>query len=140
MKRLIRSSNVEAMSKIQSKGPFWHISDTNEILAFPYDESNYDTYRYALSRNGLTFTHKRLWTKISGKYRRYPYNYFPRGRAEIDNKRRSFIHMNPDVPNSAICDIKREFVIRNEPIIKYDNSLLILMVVEKQMYESLNKL
>ena len=122
MKRLVRSSNVEAMSRIQSKGPFWYISDTNEILAFPYDESNYDTYRYALSRNGLTFTHRRLWPEISGKYKRYPYNYFPRGRVEIDNKGRSVIYMNPNIPNSAINEIKIEFGIRNDPIIKYDNS------------------
>lgn len=122
MKRLIRSSNVEAMSKIQSKGPFWYIPDTNEILSFPYDESNYDTYRYALSRNGLTFTHKRLWPEISGTYKKYPYNYFPRGRVEVDNKGRSVIYMNPNIPNSAINEIKIEFGILNEPIIKYDNS------------------
>ena len=122
MKRLFRSSNVEAMSRIQSKGPFWYISDTNEILAFPYDESSYDTYRYALSRNGLTFTHKRLWPEISGKYKKYPYNYFPRGRVEVDNKGRSVIYMNPNIPDSSINDIKREFGIRNDPIIKYDNS------------------
>ena len=30
MKRLIVSSNVEAMSKIQSKGPFWYITDTDK--------------------------------------------------------------------------------------------------------------
>ena len=122
MKRLIRSSNVEAMSKIQSKGPFWYISDTNELLSLPYDESNYDTYSSARSKNGLTFTHKKLWPEISGTYKKYPYNYFPRGRVEVDNKGRSVIYMNPNIPNSAINEIKIEFGILNEPIIKYDNS------------------
>lgn len=122
MKRLIIPSNIEAMSRIQSKGPFWYITDTAEILAFPYNEDNYNRYDSARSKNGLTFTHKKLWPEISGSYKKYPYNYFPRGRVEIDNKGRSVIYMNPNIPNSAINEIKREFGIRNEPIIKYDNS------------------
>ena len=30
--------------------------------------------------------------------------------------------MNPNIQNSAINDIKREFGIRNDSVIKYDNS------------------
>lgn len=112
MKRL---KNIECAS--QSKGIFWYTDDG--LLAFPYDPNEHVS---GLSKNGLTYTHKKLWPDIAGKYKKHPYNYFPRGRVEIDNKGRSVIYMNPNIPESAISDIRREFGIRDDEIIKYDNS------------------
>ena len=63
-----------------------------------------------------------MWPEISGKLRKHPYNYFPRGRVEIDNKGRSVIYMNLNIPESVISDIKSEFDVREDAIVKYDNS------------------
>lgn len=120
MKRLLRHSVSITAAKIQSKGIFWYIPDEEKLLAFLYDP---DQFQNSISKNGLSYTHKKLWPEISGKLKKYPYNYFPRGRVEIDNKGRSVIYMNPNIPDSAISDIRSEFGIRNESsIIKYDNS------------------
>ena len=112
MKRL---KKIECAS--QSKGIFWYTDDG--LLAFPYDPNEHTS---GLSKNGLTYTHKKLWPYIAGKYKKHPYNYFPRGRVEIDNKGRSVIYMNPNVPESVLPDIRVEFGIRDEEIVKYDNS------------------
>lgn len=110
MKRVINSAQ-------QSKGVFWYTDDG--LLAFPYDP---EMYTSGLSKNGLSYTHKKLWPGINQNYKNKPFNYFPRGRVDIDNKNRSVIYMNPNVPESAIADIRKEFGIRNEPVIKYDCS------------------
>lgn len=108
------------MSKIQSKGPFWYNDETGEILSFPYDP---DQLESAKSKNGLTYTHKKLWKEIAGQYSKYPYNYFPRGRVEIDNKGRSIIYMNPNVPDSVVSEIRSQFGIPSGDVrIIYDNS------------------
>lgn len=85
-------------------------------------EDNYNCYSSADSKNGLTFTHKKLWSEISGRYENHLYNYFRKGRVEIDNKGRSVIYLNSNILDSVINEIKRGFGIRNEPIVKYDNS------------------
>lgn len=121
MKRWLKNSQyITGMSKVQSVGLFWYITDTDEILSFPYDP---DQHISALSKNGLTYTHKKLWPEISGKYRNKPYNYYPRGRVEIDNKGRSVVYMNPNIPESAIDTLRKDFGVSNDRIvIKYDNS------------------
>ena len=119
MKRVVRSSIPITAAKIQSKGIFWYIPDESRLLAFPYDP---DQFQNSVSRNGLSYTHKKLWPEISGKLKKYSYNYFPRGRVDIDNKGRSVIYMNPNIPTSVICNIKSEFGIRGEVIVKYDSS------------------
>lgn len=120
MKIYVRNSTyVSAMAKVPSVGIFWYITDTDELLTFPYDPDNHVS---AISKNGLSYTHKKLWPEIAGKFKKYPYNYFPRGRVEIDNKGRSVVYMNPNVPDSALSSIKQEFGVRGDIIVKYDNS------------------
>lgn len=101
----------------QCKGLFW-ITDEG-VLAFPYDP---DEFEFAKSRNGLTYTHKKLWPEIAQKYRNKPYNYYPRGRVDVDNKGRSVIYVNPNITDEDLHEIRRQFEIIKEPIVKYDNS------------------
>lgn len=89
------------------------------MLAFPYDPNEFE---FAKSRNGLTYTHKKLWTEIAQKYRNKPYNYYPRGRVDVDNKGRSVIYVNPNITDEDLREIRRQFGIIKEPIVKYDNS------------------
>lgn len=110
MKRYIDSA------KELSRGVFWLVDD--ELLAFPYS----DDYKSGYANSGLTYNHKKLWPDIRPKGCNKPYNYYPRGRVDIDNKGRAIIYLNPNIDNSFISNIKTEFGIVGSPIIKYDNS------------------
>ena len=107
--------NRVSEAKEQSRGVFWLIDD--EIFAFPF----YDGAENGVSKSGITFNHKKLWNdmKLGGKL---PYNYYPRGRVDFDNKNRPIIYMNPNIGTEYISDIQKEFGLRTKPQIFYDNS------------------
>lgn len=51
-----------------------------------------------------------------------PYNYYPRGRVDADNRGQSVIYMSPRVPLSLLPEIQAAFVITSPPLLRYDNS------------------
>lgn len=99
-----------------SRGVFWMIDD--ELLAFPFLENS----TYGVAKSGNTYNHKRLWDDIKPRGCNKPYNYYPRGRVEISNKGKPIIYMNPNIEDAFIPLIKKEFGLRTEPTIRYDNS------------------
>lgn len=103
-------------AKEMSRGVFWIIDD--ELFAFPFLENS----TYGIAKSGNTYNHKKLWNDIKPKGCNKPYNYYPRGRVEISNKGKPIIYMNPNIDNDFIPLIKKEFGLRTEPIIRYDNS------------------
>lgn len=118
MKRYIQETvYVRSMSKEPSRGVFWVID--NELLAYPF--GSIDAYN-GISKSGLTYNHKRLWTDIKPRGCNKPYNYYPRGRVEFSNKGKPIIYMNPNIDESFIPSIKVEFGLRQDPEIRYDNS------------------
>lgn len=102
-------------AKEASRGVFWVIED--KLFAFPFIENS----TQGLAKSGLTYNHKKLWEKL-GLKTNIPYNYYPRGRVEFNNKGKSIIWMNPNISDSCIPEIKIEFGLREEPKINYDNS------------------
>lgn len=105
--------------KEQSKGVFWLID--NKIYAFPFYDS--DVYYSGIAKSGDTYNHKKLWNDIKPKGCNKSYNYYPRGRVDIDNKGRAIIYMNPNISEEDyLDDIKIEFGLRSTPIIHYDYS------------------
>ena len=107
---------ISAMAKDPARGVFW-IVDGN-LLAFPF----YGDSMSGVAKSGNTYNHKKLWPDVKPSGCSKPYNYYPRGRVDIDNKGRSIIYMNPNVPENMISSIKAEFGIRTDPIIRYDYS------------------
>lgn len=108
-------------SKEQSRGVFWLIND--EIFAFPF----YDGVKDGISKSGLTLNHKRLWNAMKSNNtmklnNNVPYNYYPRGRVDFDNKNRPVVYMNPNIGQEYIAKIQKEFGLRETPRIIYDNS------------------
>lgn len=103
-------------AKEMSRGVFWIIDD--ELLAFPFMEE----FLEGVAKSGNTYNHKKLWNEVKPRGCNKPYNYFPRGRVDISNKGKPIIYINPNIDESFIPDIKREFGLRAEPIIRYDNS------------------
>lgn len=98
------------------KGVFWLIE--GNILAVPYNEN----FSYGVSRSGDTYVHKKIWEYVRPKGCRETYNYYPRGRVEINRKGKSIVYINPRIDNKYIQAIKLEFHLIDEPRVIYDYS------------------
>ena len=55
------------------------------------------------SKSGDNFNHKAEWAKLDRKLTGgHAYNYYPRGRVEIKDKRKAKIFLNPDIATDEI--------------------------------------
>jgi hypothetical protein len=73
-------------------GIFWFIND--EIFDFPV--INLDDTMIGLSKKGTSLNHKKLWDNLPNKITHgKKYDYYPRGRVEIDKLGRVTIWINP---------------------------------------------
>ena len=94
------------------KGIFW-IIDTNN----PYSSKDYcftipsDLYGNPIlddtsvlnAKNGTTYNHEKVWNQLDTKLtRRYPFNYFLRGRVEISNSKAT-IYCSPYIADNEEC-------------------------------------
>lgn len=75
-----------------------------------------------VSNSGLTFNHKKLWDSVKPRGCNKTFNYYPRGRVDFKNKGVPVIYMNPNIDESWIPQLKQEFGLRQDPVVKYDNS------------------
>ena len=95
------------------KGIFW-IKDTddieNSILYFTIDcDSNGNNIsnpeEYNASKDGLSYNHKNTWSKLPSKYTdNKSFDYYPRGRVEIRNKRAT-IYCSPYIFGEDIKNV-----------------------------------
>lgn len=106
MKRVIRNVPINSAKEL-SNGVFWVID--GQLLAFPYGSVDTDL---GVAKSGLTYNHKRLWPDIKPKGCNKSYNYYPRGRVDVNNKGVAIIYLNPNIDDDMISDIKIEFGIR----------------------------
>ena len=93
------------------KGPFWIAGE--EILSYPVEVSTQPTP-----------SHRDVWKLVCGEQKRKPWNYFPRGRVEIRNKK-AIIFANPVcfLYKNFEIEIRNKFDLENAEIIfKADNS------------------
>lgn len=122
-----------------SKGIFWFIcfaeedgtlSFTGEMISLPVpcdSDGNPAADISFNSKKGVSNTHKNSWKDLVSKrkdLRRFPWDYFPRGRVEIAHSR-AFVYMNPQIQNCEdyISRIRQEFHIGElDVIVKMDNS------------------
>lgn len=104
-------------AKELSRGVFWDIDGT--LLAFPFIQNN-DSI--GVAKSGTTYNHKKLCPDIKPHKCNEPYNYYPRGRVEINSKGKAIIYMNPNVSDSLLSEIRQEFGMITEPRIIYDGS------------------
>lgn len=95
---------------------FWVVDGA--LLAYPFAEG---VYAEGTARSGVTYNHKKLWELVHGS-RGKPYNYYPRGRVDADNRGQPVIYMSPHVPLSLLPEIQAAFAITTEPLLRYDNS------------------
>lgn len=107
---------ISAVAKAPCRGVFWIID--GKLVSFPF----YGDATSGVAKSGNTYNHKKLWPDVKPRGCNKPYNYYPRGRVDIDNKGRVIIYMNPNVSDDMIPSIGSEFGIRTDPIIRYDRS------------------
>lgn len=71
------------------------------------------------SKSGQNFNHKAEWQKLSRPVTRgQPFNYYPRGRVEIKN-RKATIYLNPDLNNAVVLNkIIENFELKNQQDLK----------------------
>ena len=100
-----------------SKGVFWDIC--GQLLAFPFKE-NY--FKSGLAKSGDTYAHKRIWSAVRPKGCNKPFNYYPRGRIEINSRGKAILYMNPNVDESWLPEIMAQFGLAEYPRIIYDSS------------------
>lgn len=98
------------------RGVFWIID--HKLISFPFVVN--DTI--GVAKSGVTYNHKKLWQYIKPKRCNKSYNYYPRGRVDFTNKGRPVTYMNPNIDEFFIFEIKSEFGLRGNPIIRIDNS------------------
>ena len=104
-------------AKEMSRGVFWVIGD--RLLSFPF----YGGSCEGMATSGNTYNHKKLWPHVKPKGSAdKPYNYYPRGRVDITNKGKPVIYLNPTIEETFIPQIKVDFGLREEPLIRYDHS------------------
>ena len=110
MKRYIKSAE-------ETNGIFWVIDD--ELFTFPF----YDDASIGVAKSGTTYNHRNLWKEIAPQeYRNKPFDYFPRGRVEFKSNGQPIIYMTPHISETMVPEIKRQFGLRSDPQIKWDNS------------------
>lgn len=110
MKRIVNSTQpISGMAKECSQGVFWVIDD--ELLSFPFGSvTTYD----GIAKSGDTYNHKRLWPDIKPPKCNKPYNYYPRGRVDINSRGEATVYMSPDIDESILSQVKIEFGIRGD--------------------------
>ena len=100
----------------KKRGVFWIID--GEILAVPYEE----TATVGVSKSGVNYNHRLLWDHVKPKKCDKPFNYYPRGRVEVNNKGRTVIYMSPYIGEEYIPLIMECFGLNETPKIHYDGS------------------
>ena len=98
------------------RGVFWIVS--GELLAFPFREG---TTR-GVAKSGNTYNHRLLWPYIKPAKCYKPYDYYPRGRVEIDGKGRAVIYMHPAIGEAWVGIICQRCEVEDRPLIRYDYS------------------
>ena len=98
------------------RGVFWLIDE--ELLCFPFIENA----EYGVAKSGNTYNHKLLWEHIRPKGCNKPYNYYPRGRVEIDAHGCPVVFMSPQIDAEHIPEIMEAFSLPSEPRVIIDGS------------------
>lgn len=114
------------------KGIFWitELEPINSNLYFliPCDMyGNIEDYNLDYTaKTGTTYNHEKTWNKLPSKItNNKPYNYYPRGRVEINN-RKAIIYCSPYIANNEL----KEWVIDKFNLYKYNGIEKIRIVAD----------
>ena len=98
------------------RGVFWIVE--RELLAFPFREGSMP----GMAKSGKTYNHRLLWPYVKPVKCRKSYDYYPRGRIDINGKGEVVIYMNPNIGEEWIPILCQMFELDKAPVIRYDYS------------------
>ena len=102
--------------EVCKRGVFWLIDD--EILAVTYE----DNAEVGIAKSGNNYNHRLLWDYVKPRKCGKPFDYYPRGRAELSAKEKPIIYLNSNIGEEYIAEIMEKFGITEEPKVHYDGS------------------
>lgn len=122
------AKQMETDKQRKSGGVFWLIGD--ELLAIPYVEGA----REGLAKSGRNYNHRRLWNHVKPKGCNREFDYYPRGRVEIDGRGRAVIYMSPYIDKAYVSQIMEAFGITGPGRIHYDGSRHYQCHFDRELY------
>lgn len=117
LKDLDQLEEAHTLKEELSKGIFWIVNpedmESNKRYCFPIPcnpDGVPDSYEGLNSKTGETYNHKKYWSMLDKSYtHNKEYNYYPRGRVEI-NHGRATIYLNPNIASDKVLDfISKQF-------------------------------
>ena len=98
------------------RGVFWVMD--GKLLAFPFREGA----QLGVAKSGNTYNHRLLLECVKPQGCKKPFDYYPRGRIEINLQGNPILYMNPNVPESLFPEIMTAFELSVSPKIRCDYS------------------
>ena len=89
-----------------------------ELLTVPFDGAHSE----GIAKSGYTYNHQKLWEHVRPKGCRCAFDYYPRGRVDINNKGNAVIYMSPHIGSEYLGEILRDFEIEGSCQIRFDHS------------------
>ena len=99
------------------RGVFWIIED--KVFPVPFVQGSYAA---GMASSGDNYNHKLLWPLVRPHGSNVAYNFYPRGRVEVDNKGRPVIYLSCDIEERFVSGIASLFDIEGEYRVVYDGS------------------
>ena len=105
---------------MQKRGVFWVIDENSEkkLITKTFESGT----NIGVSKSGNNYNHRLLWDYVKPRGCNKPYNYYPRGRVEINSKKIPIIYVNCNIDNDIIEQIIELFGLSITPKIHYDGS------------------
>lgn len=121
LKRIIQQNlTILALKETNhEKGAFWYID--NHITSYT-DDNIVSSENTLYMPENLAFNHKLIRNKYHPVKGCKPYNYYPRGSVDIDNKNRSVIYANPHIDDNALNQVIYVFELGDNYRVVYDVS------------------
>ena len=98
------------------RGVIWVVD--GKLLAFPFREGE----QLGVAKSGNTYNHRLLWEHVKPQGCKKPFDYYPRGRVEINRQSVPILYMNPNIQESMLSKIMAAFDLRAQPVVRYDHS------------------
>ena len=103
------------------RGVFWVIDDADgdDRLIFKMFEEGDNV---GLSKSGHNYNHRLLWEHVRPRGCNKSFDYYPRGRVEMNNKGIPIVYMNMSISKEDFERIKERFCLGDDYKIHYDGS------------------
>ena len=98
------------------QGGFWLID--GELLTVIFSEDS----EFGLSKSGQNYNHRFLWEHVRPDGCGKPFDYYPRGRVEVNSRGKATVFMSLHIDESFIPEIIERFSLAEYPRVHYDGS------------------